>query len=115
MWLQPGGHLDQNELPLSAAIRETFEETGIIAEFQNKIFHVDVHDAGTHMHYDIRYIAVAANPFLKPAENESKAVAWFGFDSLDQLPDLANKGAFRKIVQSREKLLVGTAGLEPAT
>lgn len=28
-WLQPGGHIEANEDPEEAAIRETFEETGI--------------------------------------------------------------------------------------
>ena len=28
-WVQPGGHIELNEDPEEAAIRETFEETGI--------------------------------------------------------------------------------------
>ena len=28
-WLPPGGHIDPNELPDQAAIREVFEETGV--------------------------------------------------------------------------------------
>jgi len=30
-WLPPGGHIEPNELPDHAALREVFEETGIIA------------------------------------------------------------------------------------
>lgn len=30
-WLPPGGHIDDGELPHEAAIRETFEETGVRA------------------------------------------------------------------------------------
>lgn len=30
-WLPPGGHIEPNELPDEAAIREVFEETGVIA------------------------------------------------------------------------------------
>lgn len=31
MWLPPGGHIEPNELPDSAALREVEEETGIVA------------------------------------------------------------------------------------
>lgn len=31
-WLQPGGHLDPNETPPEAAVREVFEETGLHIE-----------------------------------------------------------------------------------
>jgi 8-oxo-dGTP pyrophosphatase MutT (NUDIX family) len=27
-WFQPGGHIDEGELPVDAAIREVYEETG---------------------------------------------------------------------------------------
>ena len=29
MWLPPGGHVDRDELPHEAALRETYEETGL--------------------------------------------------------------------------------------
>jgi 8-oxo-dGTP pyrophosphatase MutT (NUDIX family) len=32
MWLPPGGHVDANELPDDAAVREVLEETGVLAE-----------------------------------------------------------------------------------
>jgi 8-oxo-dGTP pyrophosphatase MutT (NUDIX family) len=32
MWLPPGGHVDPNELPDEAAVREVLEETGVVAE-----------------------------------------------------------------------------------
>lgn len=31
MWLPPGGHLEPNEVPHEAAIREVYEETGVLA------------------------------------------------------------------------------------
>ena len=32
-WLPPGGHIEKNETPIEAALRETFEETGLNVEF----------------------------------------------------------------------------------
>jgi 8-oxo-dGTP pyrophosphatase MutT (NUDIX family) len=32
MWLPPGGHVDANELPDEAAVREVLEETGVVAQ-----------------------------------------------------------------------------------
>jgi len=29
VWLPPGGHIDENELPTDAVLREVFEETGM--------------------------------------------------------------------------------------
>jgi 8-oxo-dGTP pyrophosphatase MutT (NUDIX family) len=29
-WFQPGGHIDDGEEPIRAAIREVFEETGVV-------------------------------------------------------------------------------------
>ena len=31
-WMAPGGHIDENEAPHEAAIRETLEETGLKVE-----------------------------------------------------------------------------------
>ena len=32
MWLPPGGHIEKNELPDAAAVREVLEETGLDVE-----------------------------------------------------------------------------------
>jgi 8-oxo-dGTP pyrophosphatase MutT (NUDIX family) len=32
VWLPPGGHIEENELPDDAVLREIFEETGVKAE-----------------------------------------------------------------------------------
>lgn len=32
LWLPPGGHVEPNELPDDAAVRETLEETGVVVE-----------------------------------------------------------------------------------
>jgi len=47
IWVQPGGHVDANEGPESAALRETLEETGLVARHLDpvELFHVDLHPA----------------------------------------------------------------------
>lgn len=37
-WLQPGGHVEPNEDPEEAALRETFEETGLRVKLVGKRF-----------------------------------------------------------------------------
>lgn len=99
-WLQPGGHLDEGETPLDAARRETFEETGVAALFEDEIFHLDVHEAYDHVHYDIRYIGVARNVYLRPPENESQKVSWFSPSALASIDDIAISGGIKKLLKS---------------
>jgi len=69
-WLQPGGHIDDNdESWRTAAMRELKEETGLkqfVAQPDDAdLFDVDVHaiparkDEPAHLHYDLRFLFVA--------------------------------------------------------
>jgi len=82
MWLQPGGHVDADEDPATAAIRETHEETGLHAVHpagQPVLLHIDAHPGPReHRHLDVRYLLLAdAQAPLRPADGESQDVAWF--------------------------------------
>ena len=46
MWLPPGGHIDEGELPEEAALREIKEETGLDAEILSPKRSRDHHDKG---------------------------------------------------------------------
>ncbi|CAN5568872.1 hypothetical protein BH23CHL5_BH23CHL5_02200 [soil metagenome] len=91
-WLPPGGHIETDELPDEAAIREVLEETGITARLVgDQLNTVDMPDqprqlcrpAGIqladlspfHQHIDLVYLAISEG-----GEPTGKA-AWFGRDS----------------------------------
>ncbi len=80
IWVQPGGHVDAGEGPEDAVVRETLEETGLVARHVDpvELFHVDVHPGPHgHTHYDLRYVLVAPPDDPVPGEDESPHVFWF--------------------------------------
>jgi len=84
IWVQPGGHVDEGEVPAEAAVRETLEETGLQGTLAlgDRVFHVDVHPGPRgHTHYDLRYIIVSEPVDPTPPPEESQEVYWFDFAS----------------------------------
>lgn len=102
-WLYPGGHVDANEDPAQAALREVAEETGVHAEvlrdrdFRHPavtvhpppytILEMEVTDAtvGTHRHIDFVYLLRALTTDLTPQTEEVSGARWHPVDSLDDL------------------------------
>jgi len=83
IWVQPGGHIDTGEDPMTAAVRETLEETGLITTHTDPptLFHVDVHPGPRgHTHYDLRYVLLAEPVDPTPPPEESPDVFWFSFE-----------------------------------
>ena len=100
-WLQPGGHVDPGEAPEDAALRETYEETGIAAQHPSggaTIVHVDAHNGGRgHIHLDVRYRLTAADVEPAPPTDESQEVYWFAWREAIAVADLGLATALRAL------------------
>jgi 8-oxo-dGTP pyrophosphatase MutT (NUDIX family) len=97
LWLQPGGHIEDDEPPWDAAQREVLEETGLRSfplAGDERVFHVDVHPAGAHVHLDLRYLLTASGSPVPPA-TESQLVQWFSWDDAFAIADAGLIGALR--------------------
>jgi 8-oxo-dGTP pyrophosphatase MutT (NUDIX family) len=98
-WLQPGGHIETNEWPADAALRETIEETGLAARHPEGgpvLVHVDVHPAPRgHLHLDLRYLLFAPDDEPCPATGESPDARWFSWEEADAVADESLRNALR--------------------
>jgi len=99
MWLPPGGHIDRDELPHEAGLREVHEETGLDVELvadadgtasdsarplpepeQFKLEDIDRIDGDVaHQHIDFVYYAHTDSRELTPCDGEASATAWKWF------------------------------------
>lgn len=87
-WFQPGGHCDGDPDVQAAAIKETYEETGLAVKTDTRqIFDVDVHiiperkAVPEHKHYDIRFLFSAEMEEEELGKNdEANAVRWIPLD-----------------------------------
>jgi 8-oxo-dGTP pyrophosphatase MutT (NUDIX family) len=92
MWLPPGGHIEKDELPDDAAVREVREETGIRVELvgerrEDIADPVQLHrPAGVqleniesgHQHIDLIYFAKPVGPVKIDDEFAEDEVGWYG-------------------------------------
>lgn len=101
IWLQPGGHVDGNEWPFEAAVREATEETGLPTRHhfdEPLLFHVDAHDGGRgHRHLDLRYVLAAPREQPRPGPDESQACRWFTWDEAIRAADDGLRGALGRV------------------
>jgi 8-oxo-dGTP pyrophosphatase MutT (NUDIX family) len=97
VWLQPGGHIDAGEGPADAALRETYEETGLQGTHSDggpRLFHLDVHPGPHgHRHLDLRYLVHGPDIDPHPLEDESQDAAWFAWDEAMAMADVGLRGA----------------------
>jgi len=112
-WLPPGGHYEPPGSLWDSAVRETSEETGVLiiephpwtVEFRLPI-DVDTHpiparpekDEGSHVHHDIRFLAVASDDDALVADlSEVAAARWTPVDELRTSPDERVRALYGKL------------------
>ena len=93
IWVQPGGHVDPEDVGLmEAARREVAEETGIgdLTPIGDGLLDIDIHpfpETATqphHFHYDLRFGFVAGSAAID-ATDEVRDCRWVGWDELGAL------------------------------
>ncbi|MCP4428130.1 MAG: NUDIX hydrolase [Chloroflexi bacterium] len=99
-WLPPGGHIDRDELPEDAAVREVKEETGLDVTlfmpdaplyFRDdearqlvRPFHIILESINPyHQHIDFIYYATSPTDALQPNNNETQNLKWLTEDELE--------------------------------
>ncbi|MCL1852782.1 MAG: NUDIX domain-containing protein [Peptococcaceae bacterium] len=109
VWLPPGGHIEENELPDEAVLREIFEETGVRAALMPfghdlsvaqencrelarpfTILLEDIEKDGCHNHIDLVYLCRALNEDLTPQDAETDGVGWFSCEEIKELNTYEN-------------------------
>lgn len=94
LWLQPGGHVEDDDPDvLAAARRETREEVGlhdaVLHEACLGIFDVDIHaiparaDEPRHEHFDVRFLFRAPSKEAVKATAEVKGGRWVSLDDVE--------------------------------
>ena len=92
-WFQPGGHIDEGEIPVGAAIREVYEETGYVCELDSDNqdpIDIDIHEIpenlkkgeGTHLHIDLLY---RLKVLREEQSVEDIKFRWFSFDDVESI------------------------------
>lgn len=105
-WLPPGGHIDANELPPDAAVREAFEETGLHVELiRDENIDIDYPNArsfarpwmclleeipahgeqGAHQHMDFIYVGRPIGGEVVHNGDETHAIRWFTAEDIEGL------------------------------
>lgn len=96
-WVQPGGHIEDNETPEEAATREVYEETGIKVSIVGERFpreddmirplgiQCNRKDNGD-KHFDIIYVATPNQTDSNLViSNESTGIGWFSREEIEKM------------------------------
>lgn len=93
LWFQPGGHIDEGESPIEAAIREVYEETGYVCDLDSDNhdpLDIDVHEIpanpkkgeGVHLHIDLLY---RLRVLRQEKSAEGIECRWVAFEDIESI------------------------------
>lgn len=106
LWLPPGGHIEPNELPDEAAVREVLEEAGVVVQLVGEpgldftpepeskepmqlvrplAIQLE-HISPGHEHIDLIYAAIPVEPYDCHVRSPERTMAWFTRDAALKLP-----------------------------
>jgi 8-oxo-dGTP pyrophosphatase MutT (NUDIX family) len=93
-WLQLGGHSDGVADPLTVAIREAHEESGLaVIALDSSVFDIDIHEIPArktdpaHLHYDVRFALQTRDGDAFRVSAESHDLAWVNVRRLEDYTD----------------------------
>ncbi len=101
-WVQPGGHIEDDELPEETALRETYEETGVRVKLLGERFPREddfIRPLGIQrnrgkdgsLHVDITYVGIPLSQDDVIEDDEIDRCAWFSLEELNDIevfPDI---------------------------
>ncbi|MGC8547781.1 MAG: NUDIX hydrolase [Candidatus Micrarchaeia archaeon] len=109
VWLYPGGHVEPNEHPHEAAVREAFEETGLhVRLFSCSKLNIKTKEAislplpfaamlenvpyktGAHLHFDLVYAAKPESGKVSFSKSEATGIRWFSKEELSSIDTFEN-------------------------
>ncbi|MET7415433.1 NUDIX hydrolase [Streptomyces rubiginosohelvolus] len=106
MWLQMGGHCEEQDATLeAAALREATEESGIagLTLLSGGPVRLDRHPIPSpcNWHLDVQYAALAPAGAAERISEESLELRWFGYE---EVPDVADASVVRLLEATRARL-----------